>query len=43
MKNFLESGKESEFNELIISMRKDLYGIKTKISMRNLKLLTKPD
>ncbi len=43
MKNFLESGKESEFNELIISMRKDLYGIKTKISMKNLKLLEKPD
>lgn len=41
MKSFLESGKESEFNELIISMRKDLYGIKTNISIRNLKLHSK--
>ena len=38
MKDFLEFNSESKFNELIIAMRKDLYGIKTKITLRNLKL-----
>lgn len=38
MKNFLKSGKESEFNELILAMRRDLYGIKTRIKMGNLRL-----
>ena len=38
MKNFLKSGEESEFNELIIAMRKDLYGIKTKMTIGNLRL-----
>jgi len=38
MKKFLESNNESEFNEMILAMRKDLYGIKTKITMGNLQL-----
>ncbi|MGS2763767.1 hypothetical protein [Sinomicrobium sp. M5D2P9] len=39
MKKFLESLNPPEFNELILTMRKDLYGIKTSIKMDNLNLL----
>lgn len=40
MKKFLEKEDISAFNNLIIAMRKDLYGIKTKIKVQDL-LLTK--
>lgn len=39
MKKFLESKNPTEFNELILAMRKDLYGIKTSIKIDNLNLL----
>lgn len=41
MKKFLESGSQTKFNELILAMRKDLYGIKTSINIDNLSLQLK--
>jgi hypothetical protein len=36
MKNFLDNPVNDSFNKTILSMRKDLYGIKSKIKINNL-------
>ena len=41
MKEFLEFRNQTKFNELILAMRKDLYGIKTGIKIDNLSLQKK--
>ena len=41
MKKFLESKEQTDFNKLILAMRKDLYGIKTDLKIEHLKLLDK--
>ncbi len=38
MKQFLENSNSDTLNKLILSMRKDLYGINTKISKKDLVL-----
>ena len=35
MKDFLESENKKSYNELILAMRRDLYGIKTKIQAKD--------
>lgn len=40
MKRFLETLNQNTFNETILSMREDLYGIKTKLRVENLKLIS---
>lgn len=39
MKKFLESSDQITFNEMVLAMRKDLYGIRTKLKMENLNLI----
>ncbi|MCB0280626.1 MAG: hypothetical protein KDD94_14045 [Calditrichaeota bacterium] len=38
MKDFLELLNPAKYNELVLEMRKDLYGVKTKIKLDNLVL-----
>lgn len=38
MKKFLKLENKSSFNQLILTMRKDLYGIKTGIKIQNMTL-----
>ena len=39
MKRFLETTNQITFNDTILAMRKDLYGIKTKLRTEDLKLV----
>ena len=41
MKRFLESSGKTTFNEMVLAMRKDLYGIRTRLKMENLNLTDK--
>lgn len=41
MKKFVETENKKTFNQLILAMRKDLYGIRTKLRMDNLDLIEK--
>jgi len=38
MKKFIETSNRTTFNELVLAMRKDLYGIRTKLKIHNLNL-----
>lgn len=41
MKKFVEAEDKTTFNRLVLAMRKDLYGIRTKLRMDNLDLIEK--